>query len=120
MSAVARRRAQRAGHLAEAACAWLLRLKGYRILARRFRSPLGEIDIIARRGGLVVAIEVKRRPSLGEAMEAISPRQQARIRRAAEIFLAQHVDLQRLSVRFDAMLVIPWRVPVHIKDAWRV
>lgn len=94
-----------------------MRLKGYRILARRFRLPVGEIDIIARPSALVVAIEVKSRPSLGEAMEAISPRQQARIRRSAEMLIARHVDLHRLSVRFEAMLVIPWYLPVRIEDA---
>ncbi len=115
----ARRRAWRHGRRAEALCVWSLRLRGYRILARGFRAPVGEIDIIARRGDLLVLIEVKARSSLAEAAEAVTPRQRLRIRRAAELYLARHPALARLSVRFDAMLLTPWRPPVHVVDAWR-
>lgn len=119
MSLEARRRAFRRGHAAEFLCLWHLRLRGYRILARRFRVPSGEIDLIARRGGVVAAIEVKARASLGAAGEAISARQRRRIARALEHFLAQRPDLAGLVRRYDVMLVTPRRLPQHLADAWR-
>jgi putative endonuclease len=116
---VGRRRAYSAGRWAETLCAWLLRCKGCRIIARRYRSPVGKIDIIARRGEVLAAIEVKVRASLAEAAESIIPRQRERIIRATSQFLAQHDRLARLAVRFDAMLVVPCRWPVLMWDAWR-
>jgi putative endonuclease len=114
-----RRRAYRAGLLGEAACVWWLRLRGYRILARRYRAPVGEIDIVARRGRLLAMVEVKTRAAFAEALEAVGPRQRQRVERAAEAFLARHPDLADAEVRFDVMLVVPWRPPRHIMDAWR-
>ncbi|HYM02295.1 MAG TPA: YraN family protein, partial [Stellaceae bacterium] len=75
MTTAAKRRAFRRGQLAELLCLWHLRLRGYRILARRFRVPTGEIDLIARRGGVVAAIEVKARSNVAAAGEAVSHRQ---------------------------------------------
>ena len=115
----ARRAAWRRGRAAEAACVLLLRLRLYRILARDYRVPSGEIDIIARRGRAVVAIEVKARPSLADAAEAVSPRQRRRVARAFEHFLASRPDLAQLQPRFDVILVAPGRWPRHIVDAWR-
>ncbi len=97
----------------------LLRLKGYRILARNFRCPAGEIDIVARRGALLVAIEVKRRNDAGTAAEAILVRQRRRIARALEAFMARRPDLAARAVRFDAVLVAPGAWPRHLLDAWR-
>ncbi len=114
-----RRRAERAGRAAETACARLLRLKGYRLLARRYRSGVGEIDIVARRGRLIAIIEVKARPDYATAVEAVDSRQRARIERAATMFLAKNAALASLTVRFDVMVVLPWRLPVHLEDAWR-
>lgn len=114
-----RRQAERAGRLAETLSRWLLRLKGYRILARDYRVSVGEIDIIARRGALLAVIEVKRRASQTDALEAVLTRQRRRILRATELFLAQHPRLVHLGVRFDVMLVVPGKRPRHIKDAWR-
>lgn len=114
-----RRRRFRFGRWAETVCAWHLRLRGYRILARRFRTPLGEIDIIARRGRLVAFIEVKARRDLRLASESLSAHQRRRITRAAEIFLQKHESFQALDKRFDVMLVAPWRRPRHVIDAWR-
>ena len=82
-----RRRRVRFGRFAEALCAWHLRLRGYRILAKRFRTPLGEIDIVARRGGLVAFIEVKARRDLARAGDSLSPNQRRRIARAALLYL---------------------------------
>lgn len=98
---------------------WQLRLKGYRILARRYRTPVGEIDLLARRGSVLAAIEVKARGDLTTAREAVSRRQRQRITRALLHFLGGRPDLARLSPRFDVMLVAPRRLPRHIVDAWR-
>lgn len=112
------RRAWRFGWLAEGLCALALRLKGYRVLARRWRSAAGEIDIVARRGRVLAFIEVKARVG-GTAAEAIVPRQRRRIERAAEAFAARHPEVAGLDWRFDAMLVTRWGLPCHLKDAWR-
>lgn len=119
MSQVRRRRAWVRGRRAEAVAALWLRLKGYRILARDFRSPVGEIDLVARRGSVLAIVEVKARPGMAEAGEAISPRQRSRIRNAAIAFLQRHPSLGTLDLRFDAVLVVPGRWPRHLTDAWR-
>ncbi|HET6469484.1 MAG TPA: YraN family protein [Geminicoccaceae bacterium] len=107
-----------AGRTAELVAAWLLRLKGFRIMARRYATPLGEIDLIAKRGRLLLFVEVKRRADLAAATEAALPRQRARIVRAAELFLQRRPDLAG-HCRFDLIAVAPWRWPVHVRDAWR-
>jgi len=114
-----RRRSHRLGHLAEMAGALALMMKGYRILARRYSSPVGEIDLICRRGINLAFVEVKARDDRGRAAEAISSRQQARIARAASHFLARHPHLESCQARFDVILVTPWRLPQHMSDAWR-
>jgi putative endonuclease len=107
------------GRRAESLCVWRLRLGGWRILARRFRSPAGEIDIVARRGRTVAFIEVKARADAGTAAESIAPRQRQRIVRAAEHFLKTRPQHASAALRFDVMLVAPWRLPVRLPDAWR-
>ena len=87
MSRPKRRRAWRFGRRAESLAAWWLRLKGYRILAREFRVPVGEIDLIARRGTILAFVEVKARKTAEAAPDALQPRQQRRIARAAGAFL---------------------------------
>jgi putative endonuclease len=119
MTLASRRQAFRRGHTAELLCLWHLRLRGYRILARRFRVPSGEIDLIARRGRVLAAIEVKARADLASAGESISHRQRRRVMRALEHFLALRPDLAALAPRFDVMLVAPGRLPQHVVDAWR-
>ena len=119
MNDAKRKRAWRWGHIAEAMCAAYLVCRGYRILARRLRSPVGEIDLLARRGRTLSIIEVKARQDLATAAEAISERQRARLIRAAEWLIAGRPELAGLTIRFDAMLVRPWRMPQHIVDAWR-
>lgn len=114
-----RRRRYRLGLTAELACRWHLRLRGYRILASRFRPPVGEIDIVARRGHVVAFIEVKARRDLDLAAESVTARQRGRIRRAASAFLMKHPELAAEDQRFDVMLVAPWRPPHHMIDAWR-
>jgi putative endonuclease len=115
----ARRADERAGRTAEAIAATLLRLKGYRVLARRFRGQRGEIDLIARRGSVLAFIEVKRRVSIAAAAESVTPRQRARIAAAAEEFIATRPRLGGLGIRFDAILVASGKFPYHLADAWR-
>lgn len=110
--------AERHGQRAEFLSALLLRLKGYRILARHWKCSSGEIDIIARRGRLLAFIEVKARDSIATAADSLSRKQQARIARAAGHFLAGRPDLAALDQRFDIILVVPRRLPLHLTAAW--
>jgi len=114
-----RRKAWKFGRFAETLAAWHLRLRGYRILAQGFRVPVGEIDIVAGRGGRVVFVEVKARQDVAAAAESLRPRQAARITRAALAFMQAHPHLSGRDQRFDVILVCPWRLPVHLVDAWR-
>jgi len=114
-----RRAAHKRGTRAESLCLWQLRLKGYRLLARRYRTPVGEVDLIVRRGGVIAAVEVKARGDVVVAGEAVSPNQRRRVARALTHFLAGRPDLARLACRFDVMLVAPRRWPVHVVDAWQ-
>ena len=114
-----RRRAWRKGRWAETTGAWFLRLCGYRIVDRGWRCSSGEIDIIARRGKALAMVEVKQRASLTQAGEAVTPHQRRRISRAAAAYLAHRPALANMFVRFDVIAVRPWRIPLHIKDAWR-
>jgi putative endonuclease len=113
-----RRRRYAFGLGAEKLCALHLRLRGWRILARRFRSPAGEIDIVAKRGRLVAFIEVKARADMDTAAWSLGPRQQQRIARAAELFVKQSPHYAGYDMRFDMMLVSPGRLPRHVADAW--
>lgn len=108
----------RVGLSAEGRAAALLVAKGYRILARRFRSPVGEVDIVARRSGLLIFVEVKARARLDDAAEAILPRQQRRIAAAAAAWLADNPDDGGSDIRFDVVLVAPGRIPRHIPAAF--
>lgn len=83
-------------------------------------SGAGEIDLIAKRGRTLAFIEVKTRPTLAAGLEAVSPTQQARITRGAEQFLAAQPALSDCDVRFDVMVVRPWRWPKRYPEAWRV
>ena len=129
------------GRRAERIACWLLRLKGYRILAVNWRCTAGEVDILARRGRVLAAVEVKRRSAglvAGEgagdaALFAISPHQQARVARAAAVFASRRSDCRELELRLDAVTVtIPtsgpwgglaralhWGWPRHFPAAWQ-
>jgi putative endonuclease len=113
-----RQAAFRVGISAESRAAAFLIAKGYRILARRWRSPLGEIDIVARRRHLLVFAEVKARASLAEAAESVDERQRRRIAAAAEVWLAANPDKTIFDIRFDAILVPPGKIPRHIPAAF--
>lgn len=114
-----RRAAQVHGLRAERWAVWRLRLAGYRVVARNFRVPNGEIDLIVRRGKTLAFVEVKARATYESAAEALQPHQQFRIRNAALAFLARRPDLAELSMRFDVVLVTPGRLPRHLRDTWR-
>ena len=106
------------GLSAESRAAALLMAKGYRILAKRFRTPHGEIDLIAKRRNLIAFVEVKARASLDEAAYAVTPRQQARIINAAQAWLAAHPEYAEFELRFDAILIAPRRLPRHLLAAF--
>jgi putative endonuclease len=114
-----RQRAWRRGWWAETLCAIVLRLRGYRIMSRRLRTPVGEIDILARRGRTLAVIEVKARDDFASAAESITDRQKQRLIRAAGWVVSGRPDLAALDMRFDVMLVAPRRMPRHVVDAWR-
>ena len=106
------------GLSAESRAAAYLVAKGYRIVARRFKSPVGEVDIVARRRGVLVFVEVKARNSLDDAAESLLPRQQRRIAAAAGAWLAAHPEDGDSDIRFDAVLVAPRCIPRHIPGAF--
>lgn len=104
------------GLKAERYAALYLKLFGYRILGRRYKTPVGEIDLIARRGRTVVFVEVKARDNFISAKESITPHQRRRIERAASLYASKIKGSPRL--RFDAILVSGWKLK-HIVSAWR-
>jgi putative endonuclease len=114
-----RLKARRRGRIAEHLCRWHLRLHGWRILACDWRCPAGEIDILAKRREVLAVIEVKSRPDFATAAVALAPRQRRRIARAAEAFLLRRPELAAMAIRFDVMVVEPWRLPKHLPGAWR-
>jgi putative endonuclease len=113
-----RRVAFQFGLSAESRAAAFLIAKGYRIVARRWRSGVGEIDIVARRRRTLVFVEVKARERLDDAAEAVIVRQQRRIIAAAEAWLASHPDDINCDMRFDVVLVAPKSLPRHIQAAF--
>ena len=111
--------AERRGRRAEMWAAWLLRLKGYRILSRRWRGRTGEIDLVIRRGRTLAMIEVKSRPDLATAAGAVDRKGRLRLARAAAEYLVGRSDLAGLDLRFDVVLASPGQWPRHLPDAWR-
>ncbi len=93
-----------------------MRMKGYNILERRYKTRLGEIDLVARKKNTLVFVEVKARS--GNVAEVLMKRQQKRISRAALLYVAKHRGCDSLSLRFDVIKILPWSMPTHIKDAW--
>ena len=96
-----------------------LRIKGYHILARRHRTPVGEIDIIARKANMISCIEVKRRKSIEDAQNAIPHHQRKRIARAALFWLGKNRKYETHELSLDVILVAPMKMPVHIKGAFK-
>src|SRR5689334_18212673 len=115
-----RHAAERRGHASESLAALWLRLKGYRILARRLKTHAGEIDLVAAAPfGPVCFIEVKARNLARTAAESVGQSQQARIARAASLYLASRPTLARRGSRFDIVAIVPRGLPVHHRDVWR-
>lgn len=110
--------AERDGRRAEFLAALFLQLKGFRILDRRFKAAGGEIDIAARRGGLLVLAEVKAREDLDAALLAVTERSRRRIEAAGRAFMARRPHLQNLDLRYDILAVTGFKVR-HLPDAWR-
>lgn len=103
----------------------MLILKGYRILAHRFKCKSGEIDIIAQRGIIICFVEVKARQTIKDALSAVSYHQKNRIIKAAEWYIAKKTHAAvagdvDISYRFDMVAVEPWAWPTHVKDAWQM
>ncbi len=108
----------RLGLSAESRAAMLLIAKGHRIAARRWKTPVGEIDIVARRRRDLVFVEVKARDTLDAAAESVTARNQQRIVAAAEFWLSSHPDDVERFIRFDVILVAPGKMPRHIVNAF--
>jgi putative endonuclease len=106
------------GVSAEGRAALLLAAKGYRELARRWKSPVGEVDLVVRRGRTLVFVEVKARPRIDDAAWSVLTRQKRRIVAAAEAWLAAHPEHAGYDIRFDAVLVAPGRLPQHLVAAF--
>ena len=108
----------RLGLSAESRAAMFLIAKGYRIVARRWKTPLGEIDIVARRRRALIFVEVKARARADDAAEAVTERGKRRIVAAAELWLAHNPDDAQREIRFDVVLVTPGKMPQHIANAF--
>jgi putative endonuclease len=119
-SSAERERAERAGRRAEALAALFLQAKGYRIKERRFRTPVGEIDLIAERFGITAFIEVKARASRKSEAEALEAVNQGRIGRAAQFYLARHPELAETDLRFDVIFLAPLSWPRHVRNAFEL
>ncbi|WP_051242078.1 YraN family protein [Stappia stellulata] len=113
-----RRSAYRLGLRAETLAVVALRLRGWRILARRYKAGSGEIDIIARKGDTIAFVEVKARATRDAALAAITAQGQRRIAAAARVWQARREDADAAVLRFDAVLVVPGRWPIHVADAF--
>ncbi len=110
--------ARKLGRRAEVFAALWLMAKGYRILGFRLATPLGEIDLLAQRGQTLAVVEVKQRTTIEDALDAVTPTQRDRLRRAAAHLAAHRQGLRDLSVRLDLIALAPGRVPRHLPNAW--
>lgn len=114
---VERRQRYRRGHSAEALAAAYLMACGHRILARRFKSAVGEIDLVTLKAGRIGFVEVKRRATHADCEAAITPRLRQRVHRAGELWLGRNERYQGHDVGFDLVFVMPWRLPKIYRDA---
>jgi putative endonuclease len=110
--------ARKSGRRAEVVAALWLMLKGYRIIGFRLRAPQGEIDLLAQKGDVLAAVEVKSRTTAEAALAAVLPAQRLRLRRALAAFAARRSRLRGARLRLDLMALAPGRFPRHIPDAW--
>jgi len=112
-----RQRAERGGRRAERLAAIWLQMKGWRILARRARTPVGEVDLVAKRRRIVAFVEVKARRTDVEAGFALDHYRLRRVAAAAEA-LAPRFVRPGDDLRIDAIFIVPWRVPRHLENIW--
>ena len=115
----ARLGAELLGRRGEALAAWYLRLKGYRIVATRVKTPVGEIDLIARRFGTTAFVEVKARQHPSEEAVALEAVNTSRIARAAQYYVARHPALAETPLRFDVIFLAPRMWPRHVRNAFQ-
>ncbi|PJB73303.1 MAG: hypothetical protein CO093_01030 [Alphaproteobacteria bacterium CG_4_9_14_3_um_filter_47_13] len=108
------------GIFAENIVAWGLRLRGYKILAKRYKTPVGEIDLIASHKNIIIFIEVKARHNLSTALQALTPHMKKRIIRAAGYFIARHSAFSNYGMRFDLIAIAPPFYWEHLDNAWQV
>ena len=118
-TAFERRRAERRGRRAEVMAELALLLRGFRVVARRFKTKAGEVDLIARRGDLILMVEVKARKTLAEAHDAVTVTALRRIEAAGDIWLGRQREHGQLSIRYDLIAVLPGRWPVHVHNIWQ-
>jgi putative endonuclease len=114
-----RQQREKRGRDAEQAASLWLRLKGYRILDRRVKTPLGEIDIVAGKGRMLIFVEVKARGEMAKALEAVTMETRRRIQEAARLWVSRRRKLAEHVWRFDIVLLAPGKLPRHMRDAWR-
>lgn len=107
------------GLWAEAVAEIILRLKGYRIIARRYKTPVGEIDIVAKRGRMIAFVEVKYRRSIPEALECLTPSMKSRISNAARHFIAAYPVYTDYDMRFDLLALSGIFSFRHLDNAWQ-
>lgn len=115
---MSRQEAERRGRSGETWAAFYLRLKGWRILARRIRVRGGEVDIVARRGRTLAFVEVKARANMDSAAFSLDRYRLRRVAAAAEI-LAPRFMREGDEVRIDAIFIVPGRLPRHLPDIWQ-
>jgi putative endonuclease len=113
-----RRGAERRGRASEYIAAAYLFIKGYRILALRYRTRLGELDIVAQKGEILAFVEVKARRTEQAGIDAVGFDSQRRIRAASDLWLAKHAEFAGLSQRYDILVILPRRWPRHFQDAF--
>lgn len=114
---MSRQRAEQAGRRAETIAAWYLRVKGWRIIDRRVRTPVGEVDIVARRFNTTAFVEVKARATAAELDHAIDRYRLRRVAAAAEAISARP-SFPKGDIRIDVILIAPGRIPKHLSNVW--
>jgi len=109
--------AERKGREGEAEAARWLVEQGWDMLAERRKTKLGEIDLIARKNGLVAFVEVKWRKRASDLATAIDERRLARVAAAVELVAHEYAGFGE-DVRIDVILLAPGSMPRHIENAW--
>lgn len=112
-----RRKAYHRGLRAETIAACFLLLKGYRVLARRYKTPVGEIDLVVRRGRRIAFVEVKRRVTVQLCEASVTGQTRRRVRQAAHWWISRHERYQDFDQGFDIVFLAGYNLPRHLKNA---